>query len=439
MSGKDRPPRKDLLTSLRREIDDLKKQLERHEHVEKLHQDAIADVSKAIYRLDSFEDSAKVIFQACKRATGAKSGYLALLSPDGAESTILHLDTGGVPCIVDPSLPLPIRGLRAEAYKSKTPASDNNFTDSKWMQFIPSGHVTLKNVMIVPMIVGNEAKGLIGLANKPGGFTEEDAGIMMSYAEIAAIALANNKLKDAYQDASFLKDLLIHDINNVLQSISSAAEVSKLKISKGLPAASISESLGLIAANITRGGDLIKSIQKLEKLVDPKLAIKLQDIMRPLKEAIELVKKRFPSRQLEITIDSDEEGIILANILELIRDAFENILMNAIRHNTSSTVVIGIAICHVIDGDMPAIRLEFVDNGVGIEDERKVKIFDRGIYKPSSKEGLGIGLSVVKRIITRCGGKIWCEDAVKGDHTRGSKFIVVLPAATDPAAADDNS
>ena len=59
---------------------------------------------------------------------GATSGYVALLSEDGAENEVLFLEAGGFPCDVDPKLPMPIRGLRAEAYLKEH--SDANFSHS---------------------------------------------------------------------------------------------------------------------------------------------------------------------------------------------------------------------------------------------------------------------------------------------------------------------
>ncbi|MBN2152313.1 MAG: GAF domain-containing sensor histidine kinase, partial [Candidatus Lokiarchaeota archaeon] len=315
MSSNDRPPADDVVEGLQREIEDLEKQLDRYRTRTNLRNNAVAEVSKAIFRLDSFESTAKMIFEACKRATGGSAGYVALLTPDGKENSIVYLDAGGLPCTVDPALPMPIRGLRAEAYKSKKPAIDNDFKDSEWMRFMPEGHAVLTSVMFAPLVVANNPRGLIGLANKPGGFTDEDAEIAMSYAEIAAIAMqsshmiesikeTNCKLQEAYQEANLLKDLLVHDVNNVLQAISGSAALWKARIDKGLPATGIIESLDLILENVGRGAALIESIQKLEKLADPRLDLARRDIMIPLKDAIAIVNKRFFTKQIEIKIDA---------------------------------------------------------------------------------------------------------------------------------------
>ena len=50
-----------------------------------------------------------------REATGAPSGYIALLSEDGEENELVFLESGGLPCSVDPELLMPVRGLRAES------------------------------------------------------------------------------------------------------------------------------------------------------------------------------------------------------------------------------------------------------------------------------------------------------------------------------------
>ncbi|MHA1726923.1 MAG: ATP-binding protein, partial [Promethearchaeota archaeon] len=64
--------------------------------------------------------------------------------------------------------------------------------------------------------------------------------------------------------------------------------------------------------------------------------------------------------------------------------------------------------------DEDCILIEFVDNGKGIEDERKESIFLRGTTDKGTIHGMGIGLSLVKMIIDGYKGKIWVEDRIKG-------------------------
>jgi len=165
---------------------------------------ALLEGSSAVLEYREFQDAARAIFDSCKNLIGATAGYVALLSADGAENEVLFLDSGGLPCTVDPLLPMPIRGLREIAYRTGKVVYDNNFAKSKWMRFMPKGHVSLDNVLFAPLpIGGKEGKvvGALGLANKPGGFTENDARIASAFGELALIALINSRTLESLENS----------------------------------------------------------------------------------------------------------------------------------------------------------------------------------------------------------------------------------------------
>ena len=153
---------------------------------------ALLDCAHAILLHRDFEGAAREVFDAAKRVIGATSGYVALLNEEGEENEVLFLDSGGLPCTVDPHLPMPIRGLRAEAYRSGKAVFENRFEESDWMRFMPEGHVRLENVLFGPLMLEGRAVGLIGLANKEGGFTRRDAEMVEAFGEYAVIALRNS-------------------------------------------------------------------------------------------------------------------------------------------------------------------------------------------------------------------------------------------------------
>jgi DNA-binding response OmpR family regulator len=161
---------------------------------------ALLEASNAVLTHAVFQNAARAIFGVCKDLIGADAGYVALLSDDGQENEVLFLDSGGLPCDVDPELPLPIRGLREQAYRLARAVYDNDFAASEWMQFMPHGHVSLENVLFAPLIIEEgRAAGLIGLANKPGGFDENDARMATAFGEIAVIALVNSRTLEALE------------------------------------------------------------------------------------------------------------------------------------------------------------------------------------------------------------------------------------------------
>ncbi len=158
---------------------------------------ALLEGTSSVLAYERFEDAARVIFDVCKHLIGARAGYVALLKEDGAENELLFLDSGGIPCTVDPKLPMPIRGLRQEAYKTGKPVYENDFHRSKWKRYMPKGHARLDNVLFAPLVIEGKAQGLLGLANKQDDFTDDDATLAAAFAENAAIALQNARLLES--------------------------------------------------------------------------------------------------------------------------------------------------------------------------------------------------------------------------------------------------
>lgn len=157
---------------------------------------ALWHAAQAVLAHRKFDVAARIIFDEACSMTGARAGYVALLSDDGSENEVMFLEAGGNPCTVDPSLPMPIRGLRAEAYHSGKPAYHNDFMASDWTRFLPEGHVAMRNVMFAPLNIENKTVGIIGLANKDADFTDFDATIAGAMGEVAAIALKNSRNLD---------------------------------------------------------------------------------------------------------------------------------------------------------------------------------------------------------------------------------------------------
>ncbi len=158
--------------------------------------EALLQATRAVLKSGSFTEIARSIFDSCKGLIGASSGYVALLTPDGQENDVLFLDTAGLSCQVDPSLPMPIRGLRAEAYRNCRTVFHNDFANSEYAAFLPLGHVVLDNILFSPLVVKEKTVGLLGLGNKPGGFTAEDARLAAGFGELAAMALAGKRAEE---------------------------------------------------------------------------------------------------------------------------------------------------------------------------------------------------------------------------------------------------
>lgn len=180
---------------------------------------AIMRGSKAVLGQKGFAESARAIFDHCKDLIGATSGYVALLSETGEENEVLFLEAGGLPCTVDPELPMPIRGLRSEAYYSNKVVYHNDFMNSEWIDFMPKGHVVLKNVMFAPLVIDDKTVGLIGLANKATDFNDNDAKMATGFGELAAIALQNSRNLDQRVEAENQREKVIENLNQALSQV----------------------------------------------------------------------------------------------------------------------------------------------------------------------------------------------------------------------------
>ncbi len=167
----------------------------------------IIQASSTILTVEAFPEAARRLFDQASAHIGSSAGYVALLSEDGEENELLFLESGGRSCAVDPQLPMPIRGLRAESYRTNEVVLDNNFNHSQWMKYMPEGHIELDNVMFAPIVLNGKTLGIIGLANKTGGFTSYDAQLAKIFGDLAAISLRNARSLEKMKELSRTDEL----------------------------------------------------------------------------------------------------------------------------------------------------------------------------------------------------------------------------------------
>jgi signal transduction histidine kinase len=248
--------------------------------------------------------------------------------------------------------------------------------------------------------------------------------------DITELKKVENKYKDAFNRAEFYKDLFAHDINNILQNILTSTELCKhftLKISNE---EKFGELLSTIENQIRRGTNLVSNVRKLSKIEEIEFNLQKIDLIEVLPKVIENFKRSYPSKNLNIQyVTQNNQKYIQAN--ELLFDVFDNLLNNATRYNRNSTIEIIIKTSEIKKDDKNYLKIEFIDNGWGIEDTRKETIFKRASMEEKSVSGMGLGLSLVKRIIESYNGFIWVEDRIKGDYTKGSNFIILIPSYFD--------
>jgi signal transduction histidine kinase len=234
---------------------------------------------------------------------------------------------------------------------------------------------------------------------------------------------SESNYREAYLNANFYKDLFTHDISNIFQIISSTVELAKIEGNV------INEELiSRLETQLKQGKELIRNIRKFSEIESTDLPIENLNVKKSLEDSIELLKFDFEDKTIEAQVISQEENVYaLSN--ELVDEIFMNLLTNAVKYNNSDPIEIDVVFSNVFLENRKYVRIEMRDNGIGVPDDKKEVIFKKGHKREKGGKGLGFGLSVVRNIIKKLNGKIWVEDRVKGNPSKGSNFIILLPSA----------
>ncbi len=117
---------------------------------------------------------------------------------------------------------------------------------------------------------------------------------------------------------------------------------------------------------------------------------------------------------------------------DLIKDVFTNLIDNAIKHSyAEKPLVINVKLEAVKDKNKDFVRCAVEDNGPGIPDWVKSKIFMRFQRGVTKAHGKGLGLYLVRSLVKSYKGSVWVEDRVPGDYTKGVRFVMVFPLVNE--------
>ncbi|MHA2039230.1 MAG: sensor histidine kinase, partial [Promethearchaeota archaeon] len=259
------------------------------------------------------------------------------------------------------------------------------------------------------------------------------AGRLWSFRDVSEHQHAEQELRksekryrNAYERANFYKDIFTHDMNNIFHNIQFSAELISMFKDKPEELNKSQDIFTTIENQIDRGTKLIDNVRKLSKLEDSNVNLKKVMVNDVLDEAITFATKSIREKKLDINIKKVKETIYVeAN--DLLLDVFENILHNSIKYNKNPEVKIQVIFTIESKFQQKNLRIEFIDNGIGIPDESKELIFEKGYKKDTKIRGMGIGLSLVKKIVESFKGEIWVQNRVKDDYQQGSNFVVLIP------------
>jgi signal transduction histidine kinase len=216
--------------------------------------------------------------------------------------------------------------------------------------------------------------------------------------EIRALAVTLNEMLDRLGEAqerqrSFVADAA-HELRSPLASISAQLEVAQ-RLGEG----------GTLPA------DLMVDVKRLSGLVEDLLLLARADAdTRPPARAkpvdagdlVSEVAKGYSDARVPVIVAADEQLMIMVDAEEL-RRAVGNLIENAVRHARSGAVVAAFA-----DHDQAVIRIS--DDGPGIAPEDRERVFERFTRLDDARGrnsgGAGLGLAIVRELITRAGGTV---------------------------------
>ena len=127
-----------------------------------------------------------------------------------------------------------------------------------------------------------------------------------------------------------------------------------------------------------------------------------------------------------INFNPGSECTVMANAL--IKDVFSNLIGNAIKHSKVKPVRINLDIKRQEEDGIVYYKVIVEDNGPGIPDVQKEKLFARFNHGATKASGRGLGLYLVRTLVEDFHGWIKVEDRVPGDYTNGTRIVVMLPA-----------
>lgn len=240
--------------------------------------------------------------------------------------------------------------------------------------------------------------------------------------DVTSAKRAEAMIRESKKQAELYVDLLSHDINNINQVAIGNAELALQAMENGQRDLQLLDKTIDMLNNSSR---LIRNVRMIRRIKSGEVRPELIDLGSMIQDVI----SQYSSvRGREILINHHVEGSCKVIASELMREVFSNLIGNSIKHS-SGPISIDIDVAKIRENNMEYYKVAVNDNGPGIPDEKKKVLFTRYMQGTTSEAGTGLGLYLVKSLVETFEGRVWAEDRVAGDHTRGSRFIILLPSA----------
>jgi PAS domain S-box-containing protein len=288
-------------------------------------------------------------------------------------------------------------------------------------------HPAMRGWLAVPLIdrTGQNI-GLIQASDKiAGDFTEQDEAILVQLASIAANGFENARLYSSLKEQDRRKDeflaMLAHELRNPLAPIASAAELLKIGTASEERVRRSSEVISRQVKHMTSLVDDLLDISRVTRGLIQLERVPV-DVGAILRSAVEQSRPLIEAREHALVITEDPAGARVLGDPNRLVQVLVNLLNNAAKYTPR-----GGRILLSLEREADKVQLRVQDNGIGIGRELLPQVFDlftQAERTPDrSQGGLGIGLALVKNVVTLHGGTVTAHSEGAG---LGSVFTVTL-------------
>ena len=207
---------------------------------------------------------------------------------------------------------------------------------------------------------------------------------------------------------------IAHEVKNPLTPITLSAQRLKRKYSRQIQEPVFDECTQMIIDHVDIIRNLVNEFSVFARF--PSANPKPAELLPVIEEAVALYREGYPDVHFKVV----KQGYIpIMNLdRQQIKQAVVNLVDNAISAiHSECSIIISVS----SDASRKMTRIEIADNGAGITDENKIRLFEPDFS--TKVTGMGLGLAIVNSIIMDHHGTIRAED----NHPRGARFIIDLP------------
>ena len=260
-------------------------------------------------------------------------------------------------------------------------------------------------------------------------------GILVQGVDSTDRTLADQAMREADRRKDEFLAMLAHELRNPLSPIRNAAEVFSRTVPPDSPAHA---AVGIVRRQVAQLTRLVDDLLDVSRISQGHITLRREivELHKLLDIARETVAPILRDKQHELSISHANTAVYVNGDTARLVQAFSNVLTNAAKYTDPH----GYITVRVLEVEADWVSVEISDNGIGISPEFLPRIFDLFMQADRTLDraqgGLGVGLSVVKKVIEMHGGEI---HARSGGPGRGSTFSIVLPRSQPPAETPSDS